>query len=731
MNKHLWRATGVVTVLVSALFLLVAARPAHASRATARAAQVGGLDTTDVIAQNGFGDRQNDYAWSMAWFKGKLYVGTSRNEACVENATVDFYFPFADEYKTTLYPSVHCTKDPYDLDLRAEIWQYTPRTGRWKMVYRAPDSLRNPRARNKRISPDIAYRDMAVVTGPGGRPAMFVSGVSADEYIPELAEAHPPRLLRTYDGIHYQSVVQSSFIVRKTGAFPNHRPIGFRGIVSFKHKLFILASTALTGDGQVFRVDDAWTNHAHFVQVTPPWMDIFELQTYDGDLYVGGADYSKGYYIYKTSGTGHAPYKFKPVVTGGAGRGKYITSAIAMNQYRGWLYVSAVGWYCTSCGSVPLTEMIRLNASGKWQVVVGNPREYGGRMKYPISGLYDGFDNIFNSHIWRMGNSGGAMYAGTLDWAWLLQQDKTALRSACCDYHGLIESVLTGVLGFGVWATCDGYDFFPVTQDAFGVDEYDFGVRNIVGVNGGFYIGSANHAHGTRIYWQPQTACASGVNAARDGTQRGVLTAPQSLMTDVQRHGTVLSWEPSTFATQYEVLRAPAAQIPLTYKDPPVMPGGAMYDDEAPVPTAPGSPHSALVNILAPEQYAPIATTDSQFFVDRTATPGVRYAYEVVARNDFGAQSEPSNVQVVPDPRPAATFGQLESLLPNTPDTPGTPGAFATDLASRRRAGERNVSLSELARLARSSGESDVGLLAQRLERRLQYWDVAGGPIAG
>ena len=45
------------------------------------------------IAQNGFGDHTNDYAWSMAWFKGKLYVGTARNEECVERVTEQFYLP--------------------------------------------------------------------------------------------------------------------------------------------------------------------------------------------------------------------------------------------------------------------------------------------------------------------------------------------------------------------------------------------------------------------------------------------------------------------------------------------------------------------------------------------------------------------------------------------------------------------------------------------------------------
>src|SRR6266487_2760280 len=45
----------------------------------------------DLLAQRGFGDPRNVYAWSMAWFRGKLYVGIARQEVCVENIIVDFY----------------------------------------------------------------------------------------------------------------------------------------------------------------------------------------------------------------------------------------------------------------------------------------------------------------------------------------------------------------------------------------------------------------------------------------------------------------------------------------------------------------------------------------------------------------------------------------------------------------------------------------------------------------
>ena len=40
-------------------------------------------DDFTMVALQGFGDRQNSYAWSMAWFNNQLLVGTDRAQACV------------------------------------------------------------------------------------------------------------------------------------------------------------------------------------------------------------------------------------------------------------------------------------------------------------------------------------------------------------------------------------------------------------------------------------------------------------------------------------------------------------------------------------------------------------------------------------------------------------------------------------------------------------------------
>jgi hypothetical protein len=652
----------------------------------------------DMIAEHGFGDRQNSYAWAMGWFKGKLYVGTARSEWCVENAVTQFYFKFEDFYKTRPFLNVHCTADPYDLDLRAEIWQYTPGTGRWRMAYRSPADIPNPRAPGKFLARDIGFRGMTVMRDRHGRQALFISGVTANEYVPEIGRRHPPRLLRTYDGTRFHDISRA-LIVKRSGRFPSRRPIGYRGLRVWRNQLYVVASTALTGDGAVFKVRNPFGRKARFSQVTPPDMHVFELETFAGDLYVGTGSYDVGYGIYKTRRT-RAPFRFEPVVTNGAGTGARMISVVSMHPFRGHLYAAAVTWYTWDNG-LPSTEMIRIGRGGQWEVVTGDPRPApDGRVRYPISGLPPGFGNAFNAHIWRMIDANGTFYAGTLDWSWFLQDSKKWSP----EWSPLIDGVLSDEYGFDLWASCDGVDWSPVTRNAFNRDpKFDFGVRGLTPGGHGFFIGSANHAFGTRIWYSRRSECRSSnatqrARVARGPVRRGT-RPPRHLLTDVQRDGTVLSWEPSDGAARYRVERAAYVAAPLR------APGGT--EVHVPVRRRP------LV----------LGTTSRTAFVDRTRQPGARYEYQVFAETGRGGRGLPSNVQIVPDPRPPATFAQLRNAASGS-------RAAAAEIGRMDRL-RRDRSVGRLLRLARSARDDEVRQVAYRLARRLRYHDLAGGPAQG
>ena len=693
----------VAVLLLSGAFLAPSA--AHAAPA------VPGLP--DVIAEGGFGDRQNTYAWAMGWFKGKLYVGTGRNNWCVENAVTQFYFKFESFYTTHPAVGVQCAADPYDLDLRAEIWQYTPQTGLWRMVYRAPADIPNPRERGKFLSRDIAYRGMTVMRDRHGREALFISGVTANEYVPEVARRHPPRLLRTYDGRRFHDISRP-LVVRRTGRFPDRRPIGYRGLEVWRSQLYVVASTALTGDGAVFKVRNPFGRRAQFSQVTPTDMHVFELQKFDGDLYVGTGSYDDGYAVYKTRQT-RAPFRFEPVVTNGAGKGGEMVSVVSMHPWRGHLYVAGVSWYSWDRG-LPATELIRIGHGDQWELVAGDPRRgTDGQMRDPISGLGPGFGNFFNTHIWRMVDKGGAIYAGTLDWSWLLQESEKWAP----EWSWLIESVLSHEYGFDLWVSCDGVDWSAVTRTAFNRDPlFDFGVRTLAAGTRGFFIGSANHAFGTRIWHDRLSDCGSPGGAPRARVAR----APRHLLTDAQRDGTVVSWEPSGGAVRYRVERAAYVEAQLSVRRRPGLPGGLPSEAAAPQPAPPGAPGSVDLRVPVRKPFTALGTTNRPYFVDRTRQPGTRYAYQVVAETSRGGASRPSNVQVVPDPRPPATFRQLEDAgLPSN-------AVAAIAQAHRRRGGP---SLARLARLARTAKDDRLRQLAYRLERRLRYQNLAGGPAVG
>jgi len=116
------------------------------------------------------GSALNDYAWSMQWFKGKLYVGTGRFENDGTYATI--------------------------ATMTGQIWAYTPggkdgRSGTWALVYQSPQVLGIPR--------EFGYRWMTVCNF-GGTDYMFVSTAGTTQ----------GNILRTADGVNFTASAPSS-----------------------------------------------------------------------------------------------------------------------------------------------------------------------------------------------------------------------------------------------------------------------------------------------------------------------------------------------------------------------------------------------------------------------------------------------------------------------------------------------------------------------------------------
>jgi hypothetical protein len=462
--------------------------------ASAPPARGDALPPPDAIARDGFGDARNSYAWSMAWFKGALYVGTARSAMCVENATIAYYLPDAGFYRREPALGVSCPPTIYRADLRAEIWRYEPGPGRWTRVYRSP-RVPNPRAGGRPVARDIGYRGMLVRTERGGRKALYVTTLSPGEFIPELRRPHPPRILRTTDGERFRALPARPPVIH-TYLGP-YRPVGFRALATGGRSLYVTASAGLTGDGVVLRVRRPGGRSPSFEQVSPRGLAVFELASLDGGLYAGTGDRESGYGVWRANLD--RPRRWEPVVVGGAGRGSTITSVVSMATHRGWLYVGASGWL----NSVfPASEVIRVARDGRWEVVVGNPRrDVDGALRSPLSGLPDGFGNPFNQHFWRMQAFRGALLLGTNDWS-------SSLLGAAG-----IPDQLRSEFGFDLYGTCDGSHWWAATHDGFGRGD-DFGVRTMAASRAGLFIGTTNHIRGTSIYRSRTWPCAGAAAPA-------------------------------------------------------------------------------------------------------------------------------------------------------------------------------------------------------------------------
>jgi hypothetical protein len=660
-----------------------------------------------LLAENGFGDPRNVYAWSMARFRGRIYVGTGRLVVCVENQTIDFFLRVSQRYVTNPLPGATCPPNPYDMDLRAEIWEYTPRTGTWRRVYQSRADVPNPRAPGKFVARDIAFRGMTVFRDARGRKRLYVGGVTADEYLPELKRRYPPRILSSADGRHWRATPARDVVVRVPyGVF---RPMGFRSLQVWRGRLYITATPGLTGDGAIFEVERPWSpGRAHFRQISPSRISVFEFDRFNGALYAGTGDRARGYGVYRITRDG-SRYRVQPIVTDGAGRGQTVTSVVSMDVFKRRLYVGSSGWYNEE--SNPVSEIIRIDRTGRWQVVAGAPRTIRGHLIGPISGLSDGFDNVFAAHFWRMATYHGELVVGTNDWAYLSVLAYAALEPWAVD---AIEFVLRGEVGFDLWASCDGANWRSITRNAFGGNRYDFGARNLVADTGRLFVGSANHAQGTKVWSYRADDCPDG--AATEAARPRV---PQALMTDAQRQGTVLSWRSGAAAagTRYRIMRAAYTDVPLRLARPDVMPNGFPLEGALPRVGPPEATGAGTTDVPVAKPFTTIGTTGERFFVDRTARRGVRYAYQVVAEARTGARSAPSNVQVVPDPRPAPELAAASGR-----GMPATMSRVAHDAAIRR------ATLRRLARLRRAARRgSDRRLLLERLERRVRYAGIAEG----
>jgi hypothetical protein len=463
-----------------------AQRSAETSRdETDRSVSISGLSATDFtrIAANGFGDPQNAYCHAMTYFRDQVFVGTTRHSLALLKLFPPFEPPAMDPWPVKVSNSVQ------ELDMRGQIWRWQASSEKWENVHISPMI---PGRNGQEVPRDLGYRGMAVFQGRSDpEPTLYVASMST------VLRGMAARILRSVDGVNFSPVSEPGL--------GNPNISTFRSMVAFDGYLFVPP----TGEGVTFNsnrvsiilrsadpVKGQWELACESGFSDPTNNGIFELQVFNGHLYAGTFNHHQGYQIWKTPATGSAPCRWTKVIERGAYRGNLNEIAMSMCPFHGALYVGSGiqngGYDRNNIVGPAAGEIIRIHPDDSWELVVGTPRRTPDGMKYPLSGMGPGFDNIFAGYIWRMAVHEGWLYASTFDWSVFLPYAKRPSRAAkrMIRLLGMNQIVRLGG-GFDLWRTRDAVHWIPVTKNGFD-NPYNYGARTLLSTPQGFVIGTAN-----------------------------------------------------------------------------------------------------------------------------------------------------------------------------------------------------------------------------------------------
>ena len=226
------------------------------------------------------------------------------------------------------------------------------------------------------------------------------------------------------------------------------------------------------------------------------------MTIFNGFLYAGTINSDMGFQVWKTRADG-SPYQWQKVITAGAFRGNVNEAVVSMCVFKGALYIGTglqgFGFEKTYDEGPAAAELIRIHPDDSWELIVGDPRRTFEGRKLPLSGLGPGFDNGYNTVIWRMAEHEGWLYAGTEDVSvLLLSWFRIAPRRARL-WGKAIDAFLDARGGFDLWRSHDGTAWEQVTGVGFG-NPRSHGIRTFASTPAGLFVGTAT-ARGCEIWW--------------------------------------------------------------------------------------------------------------------------------------------------------------------------------------------------------------------------------------
>jgi len=449
------------------------------------------------IAEGGFGDGHNSYAHSMAWFEGKLYLGTTRSNLCMIRVQSSYKnLPM----ETWPIESPDTTEGLYTLDRRAQIWAYDPAGSTWEMVHRAPLVESNV-VGGEPVSREIGYRSMQVFQGESDpKPALYIAAWAS-------GRAPGGHIMRTYDGRVFERVSRYGIIEQHCQATRSLAAFGGRMFFSPTAQRAVDRKGGEDGSQQntgglpvVFEsrdvASDKWTPASEPGFGDPGNLGIFSLFADDKRLYAGTFNLS-GLQVWATECEGNPPYQWYRLIDKGAGRGPLNQIVISMASFNDSIYVGTGlqggGMDRVNKIGPAACELLRINPDDTWDVIVGDPRP-NDKDHEVLSGLGSGFGNFFNAHVWSLVVHDGWLYAGTYDWSVMLRW--TSSRESPPKVVRFFEILDREVLvanegGADLWRSRDGENWMPVTRQGFG-NPFNAGFRSLVSSPAGLFVGTAN-----------------------------------------------------------------------------------------------------------------------------------------------------------------------------------------------------------------------------------------------
>lgn len=433
------------------------------------------------IAETGFGDGLNSYAHSMAWFKGRLLVMTMRANFALMRSRLSLGLD--------VWP-IECPLDPFELDLRAEIWAYDPLVDTWERVYKAPWITGS---HGRRIPRDISYRSVALYSRhPSEAPKLFISTWSP-------ARGPGPIIMVTEDGRNFRTTCEPGLVGLPVTTI--------RSMVPFKGRLYTTpagsrgGNTNVSGHAVVYESRDPEAGHWEPVNDIAFGdvgnKSLHELCAWGEHLYAGTLNH-RGFQLWRSRCEGDPPYEWEQVMRDGAGRGPLNQGVLSMYPFKGALYIGTGiqgGGVDRENKIGPAgAELIRLHEDLSWDLIVGQPRDTPDGYKMPLSGRYPGFDNFFNGYFWRMCEHEGWLYMGTFEWSTVLgyiRRSKFPPAFANVLAHVTPQAILDNQSGFDLYRSYDGDNWVPVTTSGMG-NPYNMGLRTLQSTPHGLFIGTAN-----------------------------------------------------------------------------------------------------------------------------------------------------------------------------------------------------------------------------------------------